>query len=83
MAAAGTVTIKVVPDLSEFQDAISEQSAFAALMRRAAQDLLLTYGEWLDSQGIIRSEAETTNDSRSYEQLARDFLNRISSETAQ
>jgi 5'-deoxynucleotidase YfbR-like HD superfamily hydrolase len=36
---------------------------------------LFWFSEWLDSQGLIRSEDET-GDQRSHEQLVRDFLAR-------
>lgn len=76
MASAGTVKVKVVPDTSEFIKELEHAaptSVVMKIMQRAARDLVFQYSEWLDAQGIIRSEKESGDD-RSHDQLANDFL---------
>lgn len=75
MASAAEMMVKVIPDLSEFKEQLQEASLLGGVVRRAAHDLLFQYSEWLDSQGIVRSEKQS-GDSRSHDQLVEDFLNR-------
>ena len=76
MAHAGTVSVKVVPDVDDFLKELERTvptSVVMQIMQRAAHDLLFQYSEWLDSNGIIRSEKQSRDD-RSHDQLVRDFL---------
>jgi hypothetical protein len=73
MAALGELTVKVVPDLSELKEELQSASVLGRSIRRYAHDLLFQYSEWLDSQGIVRSEKQS-RDSRSHDQLVSDFL---------
>jgi hypothetical protein len=72
-ASGGTISVKVVPDFSEFREQIGDNTVLSRIMRRYAHDLLFQYSEWLDSQGVVRSEKQS-KDNRSHDQLVRDFL---------
>lgn len=75
-SAVGTVKVKVVPDVDDFLKELQHavpSSVVMQIMRRAAQDLVFQYSEWLDAQGLIVSD-QTSGDKRSHDQLARDFL---------
>ncbi len=77
MATAGPygaeLNVKVVPDLDDFQKQLQSASLLGRSIRRYAHDLLFQYSEWLDSQGIIRSEKQS-RDPRSHDQLVEAFL---------
>lgn len=65
---AGQVTVKVVPDLTGFNDAITD-ALTTALKSMGAETLLHQYSEWLDDEGIIKG-----GDERTHADLVRQFL---------
>lgn len=72
-ATVSEVKVKVVPDFDDFAEQLQSASVLGRSIRRYAHDLLFQYSEWLDSQGIVRSEKQS-RDSRSHDQLVSDFL---------
>lgn len=76
MASAGTVKVKVVPDVSDFLNDLEHavpNGVLMQIMRRAAQDLIFQYSQWLDSEGLIVGD-QVSDDKRSHNDLAREFL---------
>lgn len=63
-ASVGTVTVKVVPDLTEFMDTLtSTLSPWFSV-------LLMQYSEWLDAnQGLIKP-----GDDRTHDDLVKQFI---------
>lgn len=72
-AECATVTVRVVPDYSDLTTVPS--TIVGRIVDTAAHDLLFQYSEWLDSQGLIVGD-NASDDKRSHDQLARDFLAR-------
>ena len=68
MASAGTVSVQVKPDLTEFAAGLTE-----AIDALGASTLLHQYSEWLDGQGLVK-RAWCGGDDRTHDELVKQFL---------